>query len=339
MSSKQKFTICGDKKLSISRIGLGCMGMSEFYGATDDTESIETIHRAYELGVNHFDTADIYGVNRHNEKLLGQAIKNFERSKIVIATKCGFVRDDKGAILGINGTPEHIKKSCEASLKSLGVDYIDLFYLHRLDPNTSIEISMQALSDLVKEGKILNIGLSAVGPDTIRTAHNIHKLTAIQSEYSIITRDVEQGVLPLCKELDIAFIAYSPTGSGFLTGKIKSINQFAPDDFRRIMPRLQEGNIEYNLKIVSILVDIARKKRCTPVQIALAWVLAQGDNVAVIPGTKHIPYLEENVGAADINLSHEEVLQLSQSIPFRFAKGERLPQEFSKLLNNYEVSV
>jgi len=311
----------------------------EFYGKTDDKESMKTLYRAYELGVNHFDTADVYGVKGHNEILLGQAIKDFDRGKIMIATKCGFVKNENNAILGINGTPEYIKKSCEVSLKRLGVDYIDLFYLHRADPNTPIETSMQALSDLVKEGKILNIGLSAVGPDTILRAHQIHKLTAVQSEYSIWSRDAEFGVLSVCKELDITFVAYSPIASGFLTGKLKSVDELDQNDLRRVVPRLQKDNIEHNLSIVDMLNNLANKKGCTTVQIALAWLLAQGDNIMAIPGTKRINYLEENLGALNVELSEYELNQLSTQIPFRFAKGDKYPPEFLKILNNYEVKV
>lgn len=334
---KQKFTICGDNKLSISRIGLGCMGMSEFYGVANDEESIKTIRRAYELGVNHFDTSDMYGINGHNEYLLGSAIKNFDRSKIVISTKCGYVKDKNNLISGINCTPENIKKSCEASLKRLNIDYIDIFYLHRTDPNVPIEISIKALSDLVGEGKVLNIGLSEVGPDTIKRAHEIHNISVIQSEYSIITRDVEREILPLCKKLGICFVAYCPIASGFLSGKIKSLNQLESNDFRRFFPRLQDNNISYNLNIVKILEDLSVKKSCTPAQVALAWLLAQGDNIVAIPGTKRIFYLEENVAALNVELSTEEISQLNEQVPFRFAKGDRLPPELSKLLNNYEV--
>lgn len=334
-----KYCFLGNNELPILRLGLGCMGMSEFYGKTDDKESIKTLYRAYELGVNHFDTADVYGIKGHNEILLGQAIKSFDRSRIIVATKCGFVKDENNTILGINGTPEYIKKSCEASLQRLGVDYIDLFYLHRADPNTSIEASMQALSELVKEGKILNIGLSAVGPDTILRAHRIHKLAAVQSEYSIWTRDAEFDVLSLCKNLGIIFVAYSPIASGFLTGKLKSIDELDQNDLRRVVPRLQKENIGHNLYIVEKLNNIANLKGCTTVQVALAWLLAQGDHIMAIPGTKRVGYLEENIGALNVKLSEDELDQLSRDIPFKFTKGDKYPPEFLKILNNYEIKI
>lgn len=338
MNSNIKFTSLGSNQLKVSRVGLGCMGMSEFYGATSDQESIKTIQRAYELGVNHFDTADIYG-RGHNEQLLGRAIKNVPRDKVVIATKCGFTRNrDTGEIDKLNCTPQHIKKACDDSLKRLNVDYIDLFYLHRQDPNTPIEVSMSALADLVKDGKVLNIGLSSVSPETINKAHAIHPLTAVQSEYSIITRDAEKDVLPLCKELGIGFVAYCPLGNGFLTGKLTSLDTLEPNDFRRVIPRLQHENISYNLNIVKTISNMALKKGCTPVQISLAWLLAQGDNIVAIPGTKRISYLEENSHSFDVQLSNEELLLLSNEIPFGYAKGKRLPEEISRFLNNYEIA-
>lgn len=311
--------------------------MSEFYGKTNDDVSKITIKKAYELGVNHFDTADVYG-SGHNETLLGETINELGcRDRVAIATKCGLVRNNiDGTFMGINGTIGYIKKSCEASLKRLKVDYIDLYYLHRLDPNTPIEISMQALSELVKEGKVRHIGLSSVGPDTIQAAHKIHPLTAIQSEYSILTRDVELDVLPLCKKLNIGFVACSPVGNGFLTGKISSIDQFAQNDSRRLIPRFQDENIAYNLKIIDILKDVGFKKGCTPVQVELAWLLAQGDNITAIPGTRASKHLEENLASVNIELSKEELVQLNQEIPLGFTKGDGLPKEFSKFLNNYE---
>ncbi|MFN8769347.1 MAG: aldo/keto reductase [Neisseriaceae bacterium] len=339
MNNNQKFINLGTNGLKISKIGLGCMGMSEFYGETDDNQSIKTIQRAYELGVNHFDTADIYG-SGHNEKLLAKALKPFKREDYIVATKCGFVRSDSTQeITGLDCSPKHIKKACEDSLKRLEVDHIDLFYLHRKDPKLPIEDSMEGLLGLLKEGKVLNIGICSVSPETIQTAHNIHPLAAVQFEYSIITRDVEVDILPLCKKLNIGFIAYSPNGSGFLSGNIRSVDNLAPDDFRRILPRLQDENIEHNLAIVKVLQDLASTKGCTAVQIALAWVLAQWDNIAIIPGTKRISYLEENIKAYDISLTNQEIEYLNINIPFRCAKGPRLPKEILNFLNNYELSV
>lgn len=330
-----KYKFIGNSKLKLSSLGLGCMGMSEFYGTPNDDESEQTIKKAYEFGVNHFDTADVYGLG-HNETLLGETIKELnQRNNIIIATKCGLIRNEQGEIVSIDGTKDHIKKSCETSLKRLQTDYIDIYYLHREDPNTPIEISMQAMSELVQEGKIRYIGLSSVGPDTIRRAHKIYPLTAIQSEYSILTRDVEIDILDTCKDLDIGFIAFSPIGNGFLTGKIHSLQQLEGNDLRQIIPRLQPENIDYNLKIVEILKEIGAKKGYTPAQIALAWVQAQS-NVIAIPGTRNIKHLEENLISVQVELSQEELSQLNKQIPIGFAKGRNVPKDFARLVNNYE---
>lgn len=324
----------GDTNLSVSHLGLGCMGMSECYGKTNDAESIKTIHRAIELGITHIDTADCYGLGGHNERLLAKALKGF-REKVVLASKCGIVRNDEtGEIIGVNGRPDHIRRCCEASLKRLQVDYLDLFYLHRADVNTPIEESMGAFSDLIAEGKIRHIGLSEVSPKTIARAHKVHPLTAIQSEYSLWNRKPEEEVIPLCQSLNIGFVAHGPMGKGFLTGTIKSIDTLAADDLRRIIPRFQEGNIEHNLLMVSALQDIAAKHGVTVGQIALAWVLAQGDNIVAITGTKQVAHLEENVKAAYLRLSAEELAQINQRIPLNFAKGGLLPEALLQFSNN-----
>lgn len=320
----------GDSNLIVSSLGLGCMGMSEFYGATNDDESIKTIHRAYELGVNHFDTADIYGFG-HNEMLLAKAIKGFDRSKIVIATKCGFARkQDDPSFFAVQNNPEYIKKCCEDSLKRLELDYIDLFYLHRVNPDTPIEVSMQALAELINEGKIRNIGLSEVCAKTIAKAHAVHPISAVQSEYSLWSRDAEKEVLPLCKSLNIGFVAFGPLGYGFLSGKVTTIDTLYENDMRRVLPRFQKENIAHNLLIVKMLESIAKSKNCTAGQIALAWILAQDDSIVSIPGTKRISYLEENVNTINVRLSPEESRQLSNMISVDFASGTRMPTDFAR---------
>ena len=325
--------IIGIRQLQVSQLGLGCMGMSECYGATSDSQSIETIRRAFDLGVTHFDTADCYGLG-HNEQLLGKAVKDF-RDRVVIASKCGMVRDPiSGEFLSVNGSPEYIKKCCDASLKRLQTEYIDLFYLHRADPGTPIEISMSALSDLVKAGKIRHIGLSEVCASTISRAHRIHPVTAIQSEYSLWWREPEKEVIPLCRSLNIGFVAHGPLGKGFLTGAIRSIHSLAKDDIRRILPRFQDENIRHNLGIIEVLEDIAASRRVTPASIALAWVLAQDDHIVPIVGAKQVSHLEENRDATQLNLSQEELLQISHRIPLNFARGALLPESFAKFSNH-----
>lgn len=335
MSLQIKSVYLGSNNLVVSPIGLGCMGMSECYGAADDNESIKTIHRAYEIGVTHFDTADSYGFGRHNELLLGKAIKSLDRDKLVIATKCGFERaqNDPDTFV-INNNPDYIKKCCEDSLKYLNLDYIDLFYLHRINPDTPIEVSMQALAELVQEGKIRNIGLSEVSARTIAKAHAIHPIAAIQSEYSLWSREAEQEVIPLCKSLGIGFVAFSPIGRGFFSGKIKTIDVLAECDARRYFPRFEPQNISTNLFLISVLEEIAKNKNCTPTQIALAWVLAKGDHIAAIPGTKRITYLEENVNAMNTKLSKEDIELLEKKIPYGSISGLRMPESFAKFSNH-----
>jgi aryl-alcohol dehydrogenase-like predicted oxidoreductase len=321
----------GRSGLRVSAIGLGCMGMSEFYGPRDEAQSLATLRHALDSGVFFWDTADIYGPAT-NERLVGRALAGV-RDRVVLATKFGIVRDDADEFVGVNGRPEYVREACDASLKRLGVAHIDLYYQHRVDPATPIEETVGAMARLVEQGKVRHLGLSEASADTLRRANKVHPITALQTEYSLWSRDVESDILPACRELGIGLVAYSPLGRGFLSGQIKTIDDLADDDWRRSNPRFQGENFSKNLDLVKRLQEIANEKSCTPAQLALAWLLTKGDDIVPIPGTRRVERLDENAGAVEVALSVQELSAIDSVMPPGAAAGARYAEAAMQLLN------
>jgi aryl-alcohol dehydrogenase-like predicted oxidoreductase len=321
----------GSSDLEVSAVGLGCMGMSEFYGASEEAASMAVLHHALDRGVTFWDTADMYG-SGHNERLIGRALRG-RRDEVVLATKFAVIRGPNGEFLGLSGKPDYVKQACDASLARLGVDHIDLYYQHRVDPNVPIEDTVGAMAQLVAEGKVRHLGLSEAAADTLRRAVAVHPITALQSEYSLWSRDLEDHILPACRELGISLVAYSPLGRGFLSGAIRSPDDLAKDDWRRMNPRFQADAFEKNLELVRRIEQLAASKGCTPAQLALAWVLAHGDDTVPIPGTRRSRRLDENAAAVDISLTEDELAEIDAVIPRDLVTGSRYPEEAMTLLN------